>query len=311
MRCMAIASIVVIEDGNEQSGYRICNTEDPERDKFIDAKIGSVIKNLNNGIEIQNIGIYDGKAKIIPGIKMPGIIVGEVGGKNEDNIVHESIIAIAREQGEVIIYNGRDLYRIREEIGEDVGNCISKKPYGFLRKVDGGSVELDYTLRHSEEEEKNRARVAKNQVFGRLRGTKNRKIQFKGRDITVIAQKEYEKTELRVGKKIGGVDIKGFKGNNSIEKVIMEEGNIYIGAEAFRRCSELREVDLSKAGRIYIGSRAFVGCGKLKVVRFPDNIGNVDDTAFRVCKSLKVAYVKGYDESLEKALPYGIQIERR
>jgi hypothetical protein len=88
---------------------------------------------------------------------------------------------------------------------------------------------------------------------------------------------------------------------SSIKKAFMYRSKSLkeIGAEAFSKCPNLVQVDMSSSLET-VGEKAFFYCTKLKVATFRGNTPNIADFAFDACPSL-VIYTK---EGMDKVIAY-------
>ena len=97
--------------------------------------------------------------------------------------------------------------------------------------------------------------------------------------------------------------------NESISKVIIEDGVTSIGNYAFYDCISLKEIEISESVTgignsafayvegleeieipskvVSIGEEAFIGCSNLKRIEIPSNVGSIGSGAFRGCSNLK------------------------
>ena len=72
---------------------------------------------------------------------------------------------------------------------------------------------------------------------------------------------------------------------NLIEKVIIDEGIINIGEEAFRGCTSLISINIPE-GVIHIGESAFYGCSSLASIEIPESVTGIESYALSRCSSL-------------------------
>ena len=76
-----------------------------------------------------------------------------------------------------------------------------------------------------------------------------------------------------------------FRGNMSLEEVVMECHLNALGEAMFKNCSALRSVTLPE-GMTVIGKEAFRGCKALTHVAMPASLKCIDSEAFRACKGM-------------------------
>ena len=79
--------------------------------------------------------------------------------------------------------------------------------------------------------------------------------------------------------------------DDSIKKVIVNDGVTGIGKNAFIWCQELGTVSIPTSV-VNIGEGAFFGCYALKEVKIPRGVANLDGSAFRRCVSLEAITVE-------------------
>lgn len=90
----------------------------------------------------------------------------------------------------------------------------------------------------------------------------------------------------------GNSDMSAFSGpypwtdyNDSIKKIILQDGVTGINSSAFLNCTNLLSVEISNTVE-YIGARAFYNCEKLSSVTIPDSVISIDSHAFESCDAL-------------------------
>ena len=82
--------------------------------------------------------------------------------------------------------------------------------------------------------------------------------------------------------------VAGFAGLESLRKVVLPEGVVEIGPNAFNICPSLTEVQLPESIE-RIGDMAFYGCSNLATVNLPHNLESIGMLAFAQCGSLTEA----------------------
>ena len=87
------------------------------------------------------------------------------------------------------------------------------------------------------------------------------------------------------------IPVRCFAGNRNFEKVVLPDSLQRIGARAFHWCLAMEEVELPGDLRV-IGNGAFEWSG-LKYVEVPEEVESLGMNAFRCCKELEYAVVKG------------------
>ena len=102
-------------------------------------------------------------------------------------------------------------------------------------------------------------------------------------------------------KPVTAVNNYGFKGFYRIEHLVVEEGIIWIGEEAFFACEKLESVTLPSTLKV-IGREAFKGCISLENVSMYSNIDSIDRNAFSECDNLKTIEFNGTMENAKKML---------
>ena len=88
------------------------------------------------------------------------------------------------------------------------------------------------------------------------------------------------------GKKILGIDERGFLDCPDLAIVSIEEGIEEIRTGAFENCVRLAVVKLPKS-LLFLGDYAFSSCPKLVMITIPDNVGSIEDATFMGCVSLR------------------------
>ncbi len=76
-----------------------------------------------------------------------------------------------------------------------------------------------------------------------------------------------------------------FRSNDSIKKVVVENGVTSIGTYAFYYCQKLEEISLPY-GIETIGAHAFHSCSHLPEITIPDSVLSIGDLAFTACLAL-------------------------
>ncbi|MBQ8085092.1 MAG: leucine-rich repeat protein [Lachnospiraceae bacterium] len=77
-----------------------------------------------------------------------------------------------------------------------------------------------------------------------------------------------------------------FKGNKTVESVVIPKSVKEIGDSAFSGCTKLKSVTIP-GSVTEIGNNAFSGCTNLKSVKIPESVTEIGDKAFSGCKKLK------------------------
>ena len=76
-----------------------------------------------------------------------------------------------------------------------------------------------------------------------------------------------------------------FKGNKTVESVVIPKSVKEIGDNAFSGCTKLKSVTIP-GSVTEIGDKAFSGCTNLKSVKIPESVTEIGDKAFSGCKKL-------------------------
>lgn len=103
---------------------------------------------------------------------------------------------------------------------------------------------------------------------------------YKCTEETVEIPAEYE------GKKITSIGPYAFE-DSTVKKVIVPEGVVEIGANAFSFCPNLTEVEVRGNTLKVIGSTAFKCSGNFKTINLPDGLTTIGDYAFIYCVSIE------------------------
>lgn len=77
-----------------------------------------------------------------------------------------------------------------------------------------------------------------------------------------------------------------FYNNSNIKSVIIEDGVTSIGDNAFRRCDEMKSVEIPQSVK-RIGVAAFSNCANLVNVAIANGVTRIDENAFRQCSGIK------------------------
>ena len=97
-----------------------------------------------------------------------------------------------------------------------------------------------------------------------------------------------------------------FNGKSNVTKVIVHDKVTYIGADAFKNCVNLVEVEIKNAGEqkvdLKIGANAFSGCKKLGKITLSDRLVEMGDGVFGNCEALVTIELPA---SLERFGTYG------
>lgn len=88
------------------------------------------------------------------------------------------------------------------------------------------------------------------------------------------------------GKTVIGVNDEAFKGNTSLESVVLPSTMKEIKASAFEDCSNLTTINIPE-GVTKIGDNAFKNCGKLTTISLPSTLTTIGKNAFANCSLLK------------------------
>ena len=99
------------------------------------------------------------------------------------------------------------------------------------------------------------------------------------------------------GKTVSGIADSAFTSNKNIVEVVLPDSVTYIGGSAFRRCSNLATINLSKITKL--GSNAFSET-KLTNVKL-DSVITVGNSAFKDCRSLQKVSLSEYTTTIEKS----------
>lgn len=109
-----------------------------------------------------------------------------------------------------------------------------------------------------------------------------RHLQKRGcRNNAIIPGFEYKKTNA-------GIEIIRYKGNEANPRIENEYSGIPvvgIGKEAFKNCSQIKEIVIPNRVT-FIGNSAFEGCSNLKSVIIPNSVVEIGEKAFYWCSSL-------------------------
>ena len=76
-----------------------------------------------------------------------------------------------------------------------------------------------------------------------------------------------------------------WKGNESIKKIIIEDGVLSIGKTAFADCINLTEIKIANTVKD-IGSGAFTSCLSLTSIVLPNSVSSIGDHAFQGCSNI-------------------------
>lgn len=108
------------------------------------------------------------------------------------------------------------------------------------------------------------------------------------------------------GEQVAGIDANVFSGSTadaprSITRVILPEGLMYIGDQAFCECAQLTEITIPDSVA-QIGSGAFWGCYSLTSISLPNNPVLVGSAAFSKCENLTSVTIPDSWKRIEYAL---------
>ena len=81
------------------------------------------------------------------------------------------------------------------------------------------------------------------------------------------------------------IDTYAFK-ESAVEEVILPEGLLDIGLQAFEDCASLKKINLPE-GLLDIGMGAFLRCSALEALTFPSTLRSIGMSAFQKCASLE------------------------
>ncbi len=101
---------------------------------------------------------------------------------------------------------------------------------------------------------------------------------------------KYEKNKDLLGNDEYGIRITKYIGND--ENVIIPRNATYIGQAAFKDCTRLSAVTLSK-NTVIIRNIAFDGCTALKNIEFPDKLEEIGFKAFSNCGLQSIVVPEG------------------
>ncbi|MFA6841274.1 MAG: leucine-rich repeat domain-containing protein, partial [Sphaerochaetaceae bacterium] len=88
----------------------------------------------------------------------------------------------------------------------------------------------------------------------------------------------------------GAIPELAFKGNGSLQNVILDSGITEIGRMSFMNCPTLEAVLVSDSVEHIRGS-AFFGCSNLEQLMLSEGLEGIDDAAFAYCTSLRLVYL--------------------
>ncbi|MBO5755619.1 MAG: leucine-rich repeat protein, partial [Clostridia bacterium] len=89
------------------------------------------------------------------------------------------------------------------------------------------------------------------------------------------------------GLRVIAISANTFEGNTSIRKVVLPNTIELIGANAFKNCTELMEVELPDGSLATVDSYAFAGCTSLTSIDMPRKLKSLAEGAFQGCTALK------------------------
>ncbi|MCR5338737.1 MAG: leucine-rich repeat protein [Lachnospiraceae bacterium] len=97
------------------------------------------------------------------------------------------------------------------------------------------------------------------------------------------------------------IDSGAFKGNTTIERVVLGKNVTTIRESAFEGCTSLRQITFND-GLVTVERRAFFGCSSLKEIKTSKDLKSIGESAFENCTSLsKVTLNNGFLEIGAKA----------
>ncbi len=76
------------------------------------------------------------------------------------------------------------------------------------------------------------------------------------------------------------------RNQSELSVVVLPEGIVSIGSDAFNGCTALKEVRISE-GLVSVGDNAFMDCTSLREIRLPDSVTHLGIRAFDGCTSLE------------------------
>ena len=83
-----------------------------------------------------------------------------------------------------------------------------------------------------------------------------------------------------------------FFGCRELNRVILQEGLVYIGESAFEHCFNLSSISFPSS-LVHIGSRAFFACRNLTEIKLPPGLKEIRKQMFGACSNLSKIYFQG------------------
>ena len=118
-----------------------------------------------------------------------------------------------------------------------------------------------------------------------------------GIDISVAEVDENGLCKITVSGKNKTIPDNTFEFAKDIAEVVIEEGVLSIGSEAFWKCISLTSVMIPDTVAS-IGDHAFFGCSGLTSITIPDSVTSIDEKAFAECRCLTSAVIGNGVESI-------------
>src|SRR5574344_90924 len=87
---------------------------------------------------------------------------------------------------------------------------------------------------------------------------------------------------ITIPKNITHIGDECFSGDVSLDEVILESNHITFGVSIFKRCTLLKELDLTCIANTTLPSNFFEGSG-IMTLKLPKNINTIDDYCFKDC----------------------------
>ena len=88
------------------------------------------------------------------------------------------------------------------------------------------------------------------------------------------------------GIKVTAIGSEAFKGNTSIQSVVIPEGVTFIGDYAFQDCTSIKSIEIPNSVTS-IGNYTFNNCTSIKSIEIPSSVTSIGNYTFNNCTSIK------------------------
>lgn len=115
-----------------------------------------------------------------------------------------------------------------------------------------------------------------------------------GTDWLPYSKEDIKKISVDSSKSVKGIKDEAFCEFPNVESIEIGSRVTKIGNRAFRNCTSLTRLILSRGSACEIGDEAFLGCESLASINLPDSVTTIGRNAFKGCKSLTRIVIPKY-----------------